>query len=136
MAKKEYHHAKHSKYLLHYHFVFCVKYRRKILKHKEVDDEIKRLFNEIAKKSGFTIDVMETDKDHIHVLVDTPPTLSPMSIAHRLKSQSTFHVWKTQDGILQWYFWKERTFWSDGYFVCTTGDASMETIKKYIEEQG
>jgi len=39
MAKKEYHHAKHSKYLLHYHFVFCVKYRRKILKHKEVDDE-------------------------------------------------------------------------------------------------
>jgi len=59
-----------------------------------------------------------------------------MSIAHRLKSQSTFHVWKTQDGILQWYFWKERTFWSDGYFVCTTGDASMETIKKYIEEQG
>lgn len=136
MAKKEYHHAKHSKYLLHYHFVFCVKYRRKILKHKEVDDEIKRLFNEIATKSGFTIDVMETDKDHIHVLVDAPPTLSPMSIAHRLKSQSTFHVWKTQDGILQWYFWKERTFWSDGYFVCTTGDASMETIKKYIEEQG
>lgn len=103
MAKKEYHHAKHSKYLLHYHFVFCVKYRRKILNHKEVDDEIKRLFNEIAKKSGFTIDVMETDKDHIHVLVDAPPTLSPMSIAHRLKSQSTFHVWKTQDGILQWF---------------------------------
>jgi len=31
---------------------------------------------------------------------------------------------------------KENTFWSDGYFVCSTGDANMETIKKYIEEQG
>lgn len=96
--QKEYHHTAHSKYLLHY------KYRRKILKHKEVDDEIKRLFYEIAEKSGFTIDTLETDKDHIHILVDAPPTLSPTSIATRLKSQSTFHVWKTCDSILQWYF--------------------------------
>jgi len=136
MARKEYHHASHSKYLLHYHFVFCVKYRKKLLKNKEIDDEIKRLFYSIAEKSGFTIDMMETDIDHIHVLVDAPPTLSPTSIATRLKSQSTFHIWKAYDNILQWCFWKERTFWSDGYFVCTTGDASTETIKKYIEEQG
>jgi putative transposase len=136
MSKKEYHHAKHSKYLLKYHFVFCVKYRRKCLNHKEIDDEIKRLFIEIAEKSGFSIDVMESDQDHLHVLVDAPPTLSPTSIAARLKSQSTFHIWKKCDETLQWYFWKERTFWSDGYFVCSTGDASTETIKRYIEEQG
>lgn len=24
----------------------------------------------------------------------------------------------------------------DGYFVCSIGDASPETIKKYIDEQG
>ena len=27
-------------------------------------------------------------------------------------------------------------FWSSGYFVCSTGDASTETIAKYIAEQG
>ena len=32
--------------------------------------------------------------------------------------------------------WREKTFWSDGYFVCSTGNANMETIKKYIETQG
>ena len=64
-----------------------------------------------------------------------PPTLSPTSIATRLKSQSTFHIWKKFGNFLQYHFWKEKTFWSDGYFVCTTGDASTETIKKYIEEQ-
>ena len=94
---------------------------------------------DIAAKSGFAIDVMEVDPtmpDHIHVLVDAPPTLSPTDIATRLKSQSTFHIWKTHADYLQWLFWKERTFWSDGYFVCTTGDASTETIRTYIEEQG
>ena len=74
--------------------------------------------------------------DHIHVLVDAPPTLSPTQIATRLKGQSAYHVWQTHAEYLQWLFWKERTFWSDGYFVCTTGDASTETIKQYIEEQG
>src|SRR5690606_23879134 len=92
--EKNYHHGSHNKYLLKYHFVFCVKYGKKLLWTKAIDDEIKRLFYDIAEKSGFTIDVLETDKDHIHVLVDAPPTLSALDIVNRLKSQSTFHIWK------------------------------------------
>ena len=132
MAKKKYHHASHSKYSLKYHFVFCCKYRKKCFNHPPVVEEIKRLCGEIAEKSGFEIDTIEMDVDHCHILVDAPPTLSPASIASRLKSQTTYHIWKTQDEYLQWLFWKERTFWSDGYFVCTTGDASTETIRQYI----
>jgi len=134
--EKKYHHGSHSKYLLKYHFVFCVKYRKKLLWTKVIDDEIKRLFFDIAEKSGFTIDVLETDKDHLHVLVDAPPTLSAFDIVNRLKSQLTFHIWKKFDTFLSRHFWNEKTFWSDGYFVCTTGDASTETIRQYIEEQG
>ena len=33
-------------------------------------------------------------------------------------------------------FWKEKTFWSDGYFVCSVGNASAEMIRRYIQEQG
>jgi putative transposase len=133
--KKEYHHASHSKYLLHYHFVFCCKYRKKLLKYA-LETEIKQLFLDIAEKSKFTIDMMEADIDHIHVLVDAPPTLSPFDIVNRLKSQSTFRIWKKFATFLAKHFWEEKTFWSDGYFVCTTGDASTDTIRKYIEEQG
>lgn len=28
-------------------------------------------------------------------------------------------------------FWKEKTFWSDGYFASSIGNASKETIEKY-----
>jgi len=136
---KQYHHASHSKYLLKYHFVFCCKYRKKCFNNPDITTEIKRLFYQIAEKAGFTIDVVEIDPttpDHIHVLIDTPPTFSPTDIATRLKAQSTYWIWKTHNEYLQWFFWKENTFWSDGYFVCTTGDASTETIRQYIEEQG
>lgn len=39
-------------------------------------------------------------------------------------------------GNLKKEFWKEHTFWSDGYFVCSIGEANPETIRKYIENQG
>lgn len=126
----------HSKYLLLFHFVFCCKYRKKLLRGNLAED-MKQMFFNISKKSKSEIQTMETDLDHIHVLVDAPPTLSCTDIATRLKGQSTYHIWRSR-----WYpflrknFWKEQTFWSDGYFVCTTGDASTETIRQYIEEQG
>jgi REP element-mobilizing transposase RayT len=37
---------------------------------------------------------------------------------------------------LKHQFWKDKTCWSDGYFVCSVGNASAETIRKYIQEQG
>lgn len=48
----------------------------------------------------------------------------------------TNKIWKKHAEVLRNNYWKENTFWSDGYFVCSTGNANMETIKKYIEEQG
>ena len=48
---------------------------------------------------------------------------------------STNRIWKKHGETLKKNYWKENIFWSDDYFVCSTGNANMETIKKYIEEQ-
>jgi putative transposase len=32
--------------------------------------------------------------------------------------------------------WNENTFWGDGYFTCSIGQVSKDTIKKYIQNQG
>jgi putative transposase len=133
--KTKYNHADHSKFLLKLHFVFAVKYRKKLLI-GDIDTDIKQLLFEIAKLKGFAIETMQSDIDHIHILIDAPPILSPFIIAHQLKQISTFRIWKKYPKELKNHFWKERTFWSNGYFVCSTGQASTETIQKYIEEQG
>ena len=97
---------------------------------------MKQIFYEISQEKGFEIDTMQSDNDHIHILIDAPPRFSPFEIAHQLKQISTFRIWKKYSIFLKNHFWKKKTFWSDGYFVCSTGNASTETIRKYIETQG
>ncbi|WP_443625970.1 transposase, partial [Catenibacterium sp.] len=38
--------------------------------------------------------------------------------------------------VLSKQSWKEKTFWSDGYFSCSIGEVSLATVQKYIESQG
>ncbi|MBQ0143767.1 MAG: IS200/IS605 family transposase [Bacteroidales bacterium] len=132
---KSYSSTDRHKYYLKCHLIFVCKYR-KILLEGGMQQIIKDIFLNIEKMSDFVIEVMETDKDHIHMLVSYPPNISVTSIVRRLKQESTREMWKRYPGWLRHHFWKERTFWSDGYFVCSIGEASPETVRRYIENQG
>ena len=124
----------HAKFLLLYPLIFVCKYRKKLL--IMYGNEMKKIFEEISEKSDFSFETMEVDQDHIHCLVKSEPRISPLAIVRRLKQESTFQLWKMHESDLKRYFWKERTFWSDGYFCCTIGNASQETIRQYIASQG
>jgi putative transposase len=125
----------HKKYFLKIHLILVCKYRKKLLI-GQIEAEIKKYMVEICSQSSFRIDIVETDKDHIHLLLDITPNHSISSIVNRLKSISTNRIWKRYKTFLQKHFWKEKTFWSDGYFVSSIGDANPETVRKYIENQG
>ena len=126
-----YHHRSHSKFSIKYHFVFCTKYRRRILTDLFAE-YIKSLMVE-KTKDQFTIDEIEVDKDHIHILVDSDPTRSPLDFVRLAKMMTTYHAWRSNWST---FLKSEKTLWSDGYFVATTGQASTETIRQYIESQG
>jgi len=79
---------------------------------------------------------METDNDHIHFLIRYTPKLSISAIVRRLKQKTTVDIWKGHKCSLERQFWKEKSFWSDGYFVCSIGEANPETVKQYILSQG
>ena len=135
MIEKEYLSKNHSKFLLKYHVIFVCKYRRKLL-YGNVDTVMKNIFFDIANKADFKIEVMETDKDHIHLLVSSEPKLAPLQIVRKLKQESTIRIWKLFPKPLRRWFYREHTFWTDGYFVSTIGNVSQEKIKQYIEQQG
>ena len=105
------------KYLLQYHIIFVCKYSKKLLVSQQVSD-------------------VETDKDHIHYMIEAEPTMSVSKIANLMKSYTTYHIWKRYPNYLRKHFWKEHTFWTDGYFACSVGNVSEEMLKKYIENQG
>lgn len=83
-----------------------------------------------------TICYMEADKDHIHYMIQTPPTVRLSDFVRTLKSYTTYWLWKTYPDWLSKIFYQEHMFWSDGYFVASIGEVSSETLKRYIENQG
>lgn len=124
----------HSKYHLTYHIIFVCKYRKKLL--IKYSDDIKQIIFGISKNYDFTIKEMETDKDHVHLMVESVPKISPLQITRVLKQQSTILIWRIHKKELKKYFWKENTFWTDGYFVSTIGEVSSKTLRHYIQNQG
>lgn len=124
-----------KKYFIKIHLILVIKYRKQLLVGK-INNDIKQIIFDISKTSNFSIDIMETDRDHIHLLLNITPNYSISSIVNRIKSISTYRIWKKYKNDLKQQFWKEHTFWSDGYFVCSIGEANSETIRKYIENQG
>jgi putative transposase len=124
------------KFYLKIHLIFVCKHRKQLLSFPKIDEDMKQIILDISKISSFTIDIMETDRDHIHMLLNIIPTHAISSIVNRIKSISTNRIWKLHENMLRQQFWKENTFWSDGYFVCSIGEASPNAIRKYIENRG
>ena len=127
-----YNHHNRQKYSLKVHIVLVTKYRKQLLIGSIADDVKQKIFD-IANTRGYEIIAIETDKDHIH-FYDTADRVC--DIVKIVKQETTYHLWQKYSSVLSKQYWKEKTFWSDGYFACSIGEVSSATIQKYIESQG
>lgn len=124
-----------SKHYLKIHLIFVCKYRKPLLM-GNLNEDMKTILENITNNSDFNIEVMESDINHIHFLIRYIPRLSVSSIVRKLKQESTKQIWSLYSDVLSQEFWLEKTFWSDGYFACSIGEVSPDTIREYILNQG
>ena len=134
MDNRYYRHNR-RKYSLKVHIVLVTKYRKQLLK-GSIADDVKQKILDIANTRGYEIIAMETDKDHIHFLLSYDATDRVCDIVKIVKQETTYYLWQKYSSVLSKQYWKEKTFWSDGYFACSIGEVSSATIQKYIESQG
>ena len=127
---KNYKSKNHSKFILTYHIIFTCKYRKKLL--IKYGEDVKQIMYDISKRYDFDIKEMEVDKDHIHMMISSVPKISPLQIVRVLKQQSTIQMWRRCASELKKQYWKENTFWTDGYFCSTIGEVSSKTLRHYI----
>ena len=123
------------KYSPKVHIDLVTKYHKQLLI-GSIADDIKQKIFDIANTRGYEIIVIETDKDHIHFLLSYDTTDRVSDIVKIVKQETTYHLWHKYSSILSKQYWKEKTFWSDGYSACSIGEVSSATIQKYIESQG
>ena len=123
----------HSVFLLHYHLILVVKYRRQVFT-DEISERAKEIFEYIAPSYKIELVEWNHDKDHVHVLFKCTPQIAPAKFINAYKSVSSRLVKKNYPEIRQ-YLWKE-AFWTKSYCLISTGKVSIDVIKQYIERQG
>ena len=133
--QNRYNRRNRRKYNLKVHIVLVAKYRKALLQNG-IDSFVKRAISYLAEQNNWNIITMETDKDHIHILLEYDATERICDIISIIKQRTTRWLWIRYRDVLSMQYWKKHIFWSDGYFACSIGEVSSATIEKYIAEQG
>lgn len=125
---------RHSCYKLTYHLVVVTKYRNKVITN-EILKRLEEIFKDIMENS-WKCEVFEFngESDHIHVLFSAPPQVELAKLINNLKTVSSRRIRKEFSEHVSKYYWKPY-FWSNSYLILSTGGATIEVIKKYIQEQ-
>ena len=130
----EYKKQSHAVYYTQYHMVISTKYRRKVLK-AGMGDYLKRKILQIGKfHPDIEIVEVNTDLDHIHLLVSIPPKFSVSEVVRMIKAH-TGRAMREKFPFLDKVYWGVDGIWSIGYFVSTVG-INESTIRKYVQMQG
>jgi len=123
----------HSVFLMYYHLVLVVKYRRKVID-DTISDYAKDKFVSLSEKYNITLIEWNHDIDHIHILFKAQPNSELSKFINAYKSASSRLIKKDFPHVRK-KLWKEM-FWSRSFCLLTTGGSPIDVVKKYIENQG
>ncbi|MDO6849340.1 IS200/IS605 family transposase [Priestia megaterium] len=123
----------HSVFLMYYHLVLVVKYRRNV-----IDDTIsayaKDKFVSLSEKYNITLIEWSHDFNHIHILFKAQPNSELSKFINTYKSASSRLIKKEFPSVRK-KLWKEM-FWLRSFCLLTTGGFPIKVVKEYIENQG
>ena len=122
----------HSVFLLYYHLILVVKYRRKVFS-DQMRQYAKNIFIRISSAYNITLEEWNHDNDHVHIMFRAHPNTEISKFINAYKSASSRLIKKDFPEVRR-KLWKEM-FWSRSYCLLTTGGAPIEIIRKYIESQ-
>ena len=121
----------HTKWNCKYHIVFAPKYRRKVA-YGKIKQDIADILSMLCKRKGVKIIEAEICPDHVHMLVEIPPSISVSYFVGYLKGKSTLMIFERHANLK--YKYGNRHFWCRGYYVDTVGK-NAKKIQEYIANQ-
>ena len=123
----------HSVFAIHFHLILVVKYRKKVI-NDEISERLKGIFENIQGNYNIALEEWNHDIDHVHILFRSEPNSNISKFINAYKSASSRLIKKEYPSIRSRLY--KEAFWSQSFCLISTGGASIEIIKKYIESQG
>jgi putative transposase len=130
MPQPRYQRTSGAVFNLHLHFVWCPKYRRKVLV-GDVETRLRELLYEKAAELGIEVEGLEVMPDHVHLFIAVPPTDAPQFYANQLKGY-TSRMLRQEFPTLKS---RRPSLWSRSYYVGSAGHVSSAVIQRYIARQ-
>ena len=124
----------HAVFACDYHLVWPTKYRKKIFNPGVQAYLLQMLKGLPEHRPDLIIKEVNTDQDHIHILVSIPPTVTVGSVVRLIKSNTAREL-NAKFPHLKTFYWGTASIWSAGYFVSTVG-VNEQLIRRYIQDQG
>ena len=124
--------ASHVQYDIEYHLVWTTKYRYKVLNGK-IAERTREIIRKECKSLDVTIIKGAISKEHVHILISCPPSISVSKIVQQIKGK-TSKVLLSEYKILKQRYWGQH-LWAPGYFCRSVGTITEKVIKEYIENQ-
>jgi putative transposase len=134
IAKQQLQRLHHCVFSLHFHLVLVTKYRRKAIT-KEMLERLRVIFGETLGKWRCELIEFNGETDHVHLLIQTNPAVQLSKLINNLKTVSSRLIRRDFRGHLS-RIYRKPVFWHRSYCLISTGGATIEILRKYIEEQG
>jgi len=119
-----------SLYSLKYRLVWCPKYPKRILI-DALEKRRRQLRYRKAKEIKAQIHTLEIMPDHVHMFVESDPTMAPARLAAQFKGFTSHHL-REEFPWLKSYL---PSLWSRSYYIGSVGAVSQTTVKRYIANQ-
>ena len=121
----------HSVYSLHYHLVVVIKYRRKALYDEVIRERLKRIIWDLADELGIKILAQEPAEDHLHIIFTATPTTNLSNVVNVIKGVTARRL-RQEFPQTKEFLWGD-SFWSNSYFIASTGQVSLDVLMQYVE---
>ena len=126
----EYRSNSHSVSRLSAHIVWIAKYRYPVLR-GDIQMRCRDLITQLCNSENVKILKGVISKDHVHIQVEYPPSLSISVLVKKLKGRTSHHIQQEYPELKRQYW--GRHFWGVGYGVWSTGNLTDEMVQEYLE---
>ena len=121
--------SSHSTHSLNYHLIQCVTARRKIFDNDKIIDLLKTQIYNISKSFDVEVVNIEPDKDYFYMTFKGKPTLEITKYLNAIKCITSREIQRNFPEL------KKGALWNPSYFLSTSGQVTLETLKQYVDEQ-
>jgi putative transposase len=123
----------HCVYSIKYHLILVTKYRKRCIT-KPMLHRLQAIFSSLCEKWECRLLEFNGERDHIHLLLELTPKVTPSKFVNNIKTVSSRLIRKEFSQHIKKYYWKP-IFWSRTYCLISCGGAPLSFLKQYIENQ-